>query len=157
MEQIRRILCPTDFSGASNNAFQYCERLAASSGAEIVLLHVYEVPDFWGTGGREHALDPEIKKQLTSLRPTSQAVRVEYVAHGGQPGEVICWLAQQRGCELIVMGTHGRTGLTHALLGSVAEYVVRHARCPVLTVRDRPHDEPPLKEPEVHLPAPPLM
>ena len=78
--------------------------------------------------------------------------------HVGEPGEVICWLAEQQACDLIVMGTHGRQGLLHLLMGSVAEYVMRHARCPVVTVRLLPEKQPPLKEPLVlPLPAPRLM
>ena len=73
--------------------------------------------------------------------------------HAGPPGEVICWMAQEQQCDLVVLGSHGRAALAHLLLGSVAEYVLRHARCPVLTVRDRPADEPPLAEPRV-LPVP---
>src|SRR5437773_1553702 len=76
--------------------------------------------------------------------PTLWAVRV---LHAGPPGEVICWAAEHRGCDLIVMGTHGHTALKHLLLGSVTEYVVQHARCPVLTVADKPTGEPPLPEP----------
>jgi universal stress protein A len=66
---------------------------------------------------------------------------------------VICWVAQEQQCDLVVLGSHGRTALAHLLLGSVAEYVLRHARCPVLTVRDRPAGEAPLAEPRV-LPVP---
>jgi universal stress protein A len=74
--------------------------------------------------------------------------------HAGRPGEVICWMAEDQQCDLIVMGTHGRGGLAHLLLGSVAEYVVRHAHCPVTIVRDAPAKEPPLDEPRV-MPLPP--
>ena len=82
----------------------------------------------------------------------SKGVRVQHIAHGGPPGAVICWVAQKQQCDQIVMGTHGRTGLMHLVLGSVADYVIRHARCPVLTVRQREANEQPLKEP-VGLPA----
>ena len=79
------------------------------------------------------------------------------VLHAGPPAEVICWLAQERKCDLIVMGTHGRSGLKHLLLGSVAELVLRNARCPVLTVRDRPANDPQLAEPKVLPLAPPRL
>ena len=79
------------------------------------------------------------------------------VLHAGPPGEVICWLAENLACDLIVMGTHGRTGLKHLLLGGVAEYVVRHARCPVLTVAEKPADEPPLVEPLALPPKAPIF
>ena len=81
--------------------------------------------------------------------------RVTRVLHAGPAGEVICWMAEHRKCDVIVIGTHGRTGLTHLLLGSVTEYVMRHARCPVVTVRDRPADEQPLPEPLVLPPKAP--
>ena len=151
---IRRILFPTDFSAASSAAFGYAERLAAATGADLLVLHVFGLPDVWGTGGRTHDVDEQTKRKLREIKSSLAGVNVEHIAHGGPPGEVICWVAQQRECDQIVMGTHGHTGLAHLLLGSVAEYVVRHARCPVLTVRQRPEKEKPLKEPEVYLPMP---
>lgn len=75
--------------------------------------------------------------------------------HAGPPGEVICWLAEESRCDLIVMGTHGRSGIRHLLQGSVAEYVVRHARCPVTVVRDSADRQSPLTEPRVLPPSPP--
>lgn len=154
---IRSILFPTDFSPASEYAFEYAERLALSTGASLLVLHVFGVPDTWGTGGMPERVDEEIKKRLTGIKPSSAAVKVEYISHGGPAGDVICWLAQERGCDLIVIGTHGHTGFSHLILGSVAEYVVRHAACPVLTVRQRADHEKPIKEPEIYIPMPPIM
>ena len=156
-EAIRRILFPTDFSPASYRAFRCAERLAVSTGATLIVLHVVAVPDMWGTGGQPDELDEETRRKLKEIRPRSANVHVEHIAHGGPPGEVICWIAQQHDCDQIVMSTHGHTGLVHLLLGSVAEYVVRHAPCPVLTVRQRSEKDKPLKEPEVYLPMPPVL
>ena len=94
---------------------------------------------------------------MVDIRPQMAGVRMEHVAHAGTPGEVICWIAQQRNCDLIVLGTHGRTGLSHLFMGSVAEYVVQHAPCPVLTVRHRHPAEKPLKEPIMSVPMPPVF
>ncbi|HEY4259396.1 MAG TPA: universal stress protein, partial [Schlesneria sp.] len=67
----------------------------------------------------------------------------------GEAGEVICWLAQQHQCDIIIMGTHGTHALHHMIFGSAAEHVLQHARCPVLTIRDRPANKPPLEQPLV--------
>ena len=149
---IRRILCPIDFSHASGRAFAYTERLAQETKAELVLLHAFDVPETLNMVGQEHPTDPTLREKLDAV-PVVPSISVERVLHAGPPGEVICWMAQQRNCDLIVIGTHGRSALAHMFLGSVAEYVMRHARTPVLTVRDRPANEPPLAEPRV-LPVP---
>lgn len=153
MNLIQRILCPVDFSETSSAAFHYADRLAHGTGAELVLLHAFEVPESLDPRSQERPADPRLKEQLEKFRPSSAGVKVTYVLHAGLPGEVICWLAQERKCDLIVMGTHGRTGLKHLLFGSVAEYVLKHARSPVLTIRLRPANESPLREPMV-LPVP---
>lgn len=158
IKPIRRILFPTDFSNASETAFAYAERLAASTGAKLFILHVFAMPDFWGSGGQPEDVDAEVKRKLTDIRPSAPGtgIEVEHLAHGGKPGEVICWIAHEHHCDQIVMGTHGHTGVAHLLMGSVAEYVVRHARSPVLTVRQRAEKEKPLKRPEIYLPMPPI-
>jgi nucleotide-binding universal stress UspA family protein len=150
---IQRILCPIDFSATSFHALAFAERLAVSLSAEIVLLHVSGSEPSYAVGGEPPASDTDAKRQLDGVRPTAANLAIQRILHAGEPGEVICWLAESRQCDLIVMGTHGRRGLMHALLGSVAEYVMRHARSPVMTVRLVPENEPPLKEP-VLLPVP---
>ena len=154
MNDIQRILCPVDFSETSDKAFVAADRLANRLGAELVLLHAFEYPEQLTIAAQERPLDPALGPKLEGIKSSYPNMKVEHVLHAGPPGEVICWTAQSRNCDLIVMGTHGRTGLMHLLMGSVAEYVMRHARSPVLTVRNRPADEPPLKEPLV-LPVPP--
>ena len=85
------------------------------------------------------------------------SVSVEPVLHPGPPAETIVWYAREHDCDLIVMGTHGRTALKHLLLGSVAEKVVRRAHCPVMTVRHHAADEPVPTEPtNVYAPPPPV-
>jgi universal stress protein A len=155
MQPIQRILCPVDFSEASAAALAYAEKLTRSTGAELVLVHAFDIPASLTYADVQNPADPAVRAQLEDLPLTSSAVKTVRVLHAGPPGEVICWLAQHRECDLIVMGTHGRTGLKHLLLGSVAEYVMRHARCPVVTFRERPADEPPLTEPLVLPPRAP--
>jgi len=154
MKLIHRILCPLDFSPASDLAFRYAEQLAESVGASLVLVHAFDVPATLDLVGQWKPADPHLQQQLDQVQTSLPAERMRREMHAGSPGEVICWLAQQRECDLIVMGTHGRTGLKHLLFGSTAEHVLRHARCPVLTIRYRAADEPPLPEPVV-LPQPP--
>jgi universal stress protein A len=149
-EPFQRILCPVDFSETSGKALQYAERLAAASGAEVVVLHAFDP-------GQTRPLDPTLRDRLETLRPASPQVKFRHVLHAGSAGEVICWYAEDQKCDLIVMGTHGRTGLMHLILGSVAEHVLRHARCPVQVVRNRPAQEPRLKEPVVMPPPPPRL
>ena len=155
MQSIRRILCPVDFSPLSAKAQEYAERLAATSGAELVLAHAFEIPASLTCADIQNPSDPAIRKQFEELPLFSGQTKAERVLHAGPPGEVICWLAEHRRCDLIVMGTHGRTGVKHLLLGSVAEYVIRHARCPVLTVADKTPGELPLPEPLVMAPKAP--
>jgi universal stress protein A len=158
VEPFRRILCPIDFSETSEHAFRYADRLAQASGAELLLLHAFDRPQSYDLFGQTHPADPALRAQLEAVKSASSNVRVTHAVHAGPPGEVICWFGESQNCDLIVIGTHGRTGLKHLLLGSVAEHVVRHARSPVLVVRLRAADEPPLAEPIVApLPAPRLM
>ena len=126
--------------------------MVAETDSELVVVHAFGRPASWDHEGQTHPDDPSISERLQSIEC---AVPCERVLHAGPPSEVICWLAQERECDLIIMGTHGRTGLRHLLFGSTAEYVLQHARCPVLTIRQRPKDEPPLSEPIVMpLPGP---
>jgi universal stress protein A len=149
---IKRVLCPIDFSHSSGRAFAYAHELAKQTSAELVLLHAFDVPETLNLMGQEHPSDPTLREQLDRV-PVADGVSVVRLLHAGPAGAVICWTAQDRACDLIVMGTHGRGALTHLLMGSVAEHVLRHARSPVLTLRDRPADEPSLEEPRV-LPVP---
>jgi nucleotide-binding universal stress UspA family protein len=153
---MKKILCPIDFSTASQAAMRTAERLATALGGEMVLLHATGLVD---DDKERLALEGvEALREMHAFRLKSSGIISETVVHPGPPGEVICWFAEHGQCDLIVMGTHGRTGLSHLFLGSVAEYVVRHARCPVMTVRLQPAGQPPLTEPLGHpVPAPRFM
>ena len=142
-----RILVPTDFSPPSDAALDYARNLAATFGASLQLLHVIDDPDastaFVADGFAPDT--PDIREAVLAhararLASTLSAFdRARFRATGeafvGTPATTIVDYAAATGTNLIVMGTHGRTGLAHMLMGSVAEHVVRTAECPVLTVR----------------------
>lgn len=158
VKTIQRILCPTDFSSTAEKAVKYAEQLAIEADAELTLMHSFEIPATWSRAGQTHPLDADLEEQLNAtLAGSPHEAKIHRLQHAGLSGEVICWMAQDRGCDLIVMGTHGRTGLRHLLFGSVAEYVLRHARCPVVTIRDRDPKEPLLVEPIIMPPPTPVM
>jgi len=151
---ITRILVPMDFSEESSRAAEYALSLAAKLGASVELLHVVEDPIASGAWGAEAyvvnvpdlitELEADAKRRLASIKAGYEAhgVPIETSVVTGSPARTIVALAEGQECRLIVMGTHGRSGLSHMLLGSVAERVVRTAPCPVLTVRaeKRPDD-----------------
>lgn len=143
-EPIHRILFPTDFSPSANRAQAYAERLAACTDATLLVLHVRQEVL---TEDPAPNSDERLKLMFEGIPAYESDLKIEHLVLGGSPGEVICWIAQEKECDQIVMGTHGRTGLFNLLIGSTAEHVVRHARCPVLTVPSRPSTEEPLKEP----------
>lgn len=147
-ESLDRILVPVDFSAHSEKAVRYATTLANKFGARVSLIHVVEDPFVTGAWQSE-AFIPNIPELLNELLAAAQtqmaALKKELAAHGfvvetsvitGHPVRVIVEQAAAGHFDLIVMGTHGRTGLSHALVGSVAERVVQKAPCPVLTVRD---------------------
>ena len=143
MLPIRTILHPTDFSERSANAFEVACSLARDSGAGLIVLHVLERPVIAYTGvamappapGPSEEERKALLKRLKHVQPQAPAVAVEHRLEQGDPATGILQVAQEAGCDLIVMGTHGRTGLGRLLLGSVAEQVLRKAPCPVLTVK----------------------
>ncbi|MBM4075414.1 MAG: universal stress protein [Planctomycetes bacterium] len=150
MKIISRVLCATDFSDSSTKAVQYAEQLCVETGAELYLVHAFDTPETYTLSGQEHPRDPRLQQQLESiLADSTLGAKLHRLQHAGPAGDVICWLAQDHECDLIVMGTHGRTGLKHLLFGSVAEHVLTHARCPVLTIRDRDPSEPRIPRPMV--------
>ena len=149
MPQIRRILFPTDFSERAEAAWEYAQTVASAFNAEIHLLHVLQEPV---TMLPESALAvappavnmPELMEAAEQgldriSQSTSNSVTNRSVV-SGPPAEEIVRYARDAGVDLIVLGTHGRTGLAHVLLGSVAEKIVRKAPCPVLTVRPPSHE-----------------
>ncbi len=137
---LRRIVFPTDFSERSQPALELATSLARDSGATLVVVHVQEPPiDPVAAAGlalSELRLAPEVVlEELHRVVPTDPAVPVEHHLLVGIPAKEIVRFADKTDADLIVMGTHGRRGLAHLLMGSVAEAVVRRANCPVLTVR----------------------
>ena len=149
---ITRILCPIDFSEPSMDAFEYAHELALATKATLLLCHAFDRPATWELGDQTEPADETLKQKLLDVTST---LPLERYLHAGDPGKVICWLADDQKCDLIIMGTHGRTGLRHLVFGSVAEYVLQHAHCPVMTIRMRPTKEADHEEPIViPLPAP---
>src|SRR5262245_58788484 len=132
-----KILFPTDFSTAGQAALAMATSLARDHRAKLVIVHVEEPPTAYGGGELYYGVaEPdrdELKRMLAAVVPTDPAVPCEHRLMVGSPATAIVHLAEQEGVEMIVMPTHGRTGLMRVLMGSVAEDVVRKARCPVLT------------------------
>jgi universal stress protein A len=144
--QLRRILVPVDLSDFTAPVINYALPYALQFGAEVILLHIFEP--------RSYSLDsiivpPEmeeanmqmkqrVQQQLDELRAqavSGRPLQARSLVRSGKPYHEICQAAEALDCDLIILGTHGYTGLKHLYLGSTAERVVRHAPCPVLTVR----------------------
>jgi nucleotide-binding universal stress UspA family protein len=142
----KRICCPIDFSDASRAAMEVAADLARRFGAEMVLLHAYPIPGYTFPDGSVVAspkmmqdLAEQAERHLGEWRAEAERIagtpRVSAEKAVGEPAaEIVSW-AGKNGIDLLVLGTHGRTGIEHALMGSIAERVVRRAHCPVLTVR----------------------
>lgn len=155
MTAIKRILVATDFSDCARNAVDYALSWAERLGAELDIVHVFERPVYFEVGVAHrlrHDVDQwigELKREMAAQMDAlitqlkGRAPTIRSVLKEGAPGEEILKTARDTSADLIVMGTHGRSGLSHALIGSVAERVVRQALCPVLTVpsqTSRPKD-----------------
>jgi nucleotide-binding universal stress UspA family protein len=134
-----KILFPTDFSTLGQTALEMATSLARDRGAKLLIAHVEEAPIAYGGGELYYGIDEpnreELKRMLAEVVPTDPSVRYEHRLLLGSPAGAILHLAEKEGVEMIVMPTHGRTGLVRMLMGSVAEEVVRKAKCPVLTVK----------------------
>ena len=134
-----RIIFPTDFSHCGDAALKMATSLARDSGATLLIVHVEEPPVAYGGGEMYYGVpDPgseDLQQMLKEVVPTDPQVACEHRLLTGDPAVAIARLAEEEHADLIVMGTHGRTGLTRLLMGSVAEAVVRRAPCPVLTYK----------------------
>lgn len=149
MPKIKRILVPVDFSPPSLKALDYAADFAKPLGAELCALFViepiyYAVPDLAGAaagavGGLLEEQRKSAKLQLERLqaRYARRQVKLRTLLQTGTPYQAITDAAKTLKADMIVMSTHGRTGVSHLLLGSVAERVVRTAACPVLTIRGK--------------------
>ena len=143
------ILHPTDFSARAENAFHVACALARDHHARLIVLHVREIPVVaFGDFGQlpielesQEAIRAKLDK-LVGLRCGEGEVVIEHCLRIGDPAAEILTTAQDTHSDMIVMGTHGRTGLGRLLMGSVAEQVVRKAPCPVLTVKAPVEKEP---------------
>jgi nucleotide-binding universal stress UspA family protein len=140
MLPIHTILFPTDFSENAQAAFPLACSLARDCGARIVVLYVLPPPlGHEELVARHHPSEYYAPpwQLLRQVRPPEENVRVEHRLEEGDAAKEILAVAQEIQAGLIVMGTHGRTGLGRLLLGSVAEQVLRQAECPVLTIRNK--------------------
>jgi universal stress protein A len=146
--RLKRILVPLDFSECANKALQYAIPFAGMCDASLHLLYVVQLSYTAGELGPPEALLVDADAQqgaedrLRELASQSVGKRAvwETVVRTGLPADEIVRAAQDLNADLIIISTHGHTGLRHMLMGSVAEAVVRRAPCPVLTVRLREHD-----------------
>lgn len=136
---VKNILCPVDFSDSGDAAISYASSLAKEYDAVLHIVHVYEQPFAHVDGGFASAPVPPAdmgseEAKLEAVKPTKD-VRFVHKFIVGSPGDELVSYAGEEKIDLIVMGTHGRTGLGRLLMGSVAEGVVRRAPCPVLTIK----------------------
>ena len=141
--RLQTIVVPTDFSASAGRALGLARDLARDAGpAHLILTHAVFVPveiealgvDLQtGLSGIEERVADDLERILVELQDAG--ISAEYLSARGSPERIILEVASSKNADLIVMGTHGRTGLAHVVLGSVAERVVREAPCPVLTVK----------------------
>ncbi len=141
----KKVLFPTDFSTSSDAGLSHATSLARDAGAKMLIVHVEEPPTAYGGGEMYYGIpEPDtaaLQKMLEAVKPTDASVPYEHHLVVGDPATEIVRLAEEQGADMIVMGTHGRTGLSRLLMGSVAEAVVRRANCPVMTYKQPPQSE----------------
>ena len=149
--RIQRILCPIDFSDSADHAMRYAAALAETFSAELTLLHVVApiVAALPGETALPNTLQADLDELTDACRErmektvgalATSGLTVQHKVLNGVPFIEIIRYAREAETDLIVMGTHGRTGLGHLLIGSVAERVVRKSPCPVLTVKHPEHE-----------------
>ena len=141
---LRKILCPVDFSSCSMVGLEYAIRLAAASGAELVLFNSVSLPSFApygvygdrGLSAAKHYAWLTAEKEISQLRSklVAQNVNAAIMIESGVPAHQICLYAENQEVDLIVTATHGRTGVKQFMLGSTVEQIVRYGPCPVLVV-----------------------
>lgn len=141
--QLKRIVVPLDFSETSDHAFAYALELARMMNADVLAIHAYQLPYYLLPDGA-FMLGPKEAAALSSAaqqgldaavhKQSAEGVLLGVKLLEGPAHTEILRFAEDRNADLIVMGTHGRTGIAHALMGSVTERIVRTSRIPVLTV-----------------------
>jgi nucleotide-binding universal stress UspA family protein len=153
MIRVKKILYPTDFSSYSNQAYFHAVALAENHKASLTVLFVY-TPDIVTPGEPpdEATAKRYWQNQLEQIRPVDPSIVVHHVLLEGDPAREIVRYSRDAGMDLIVMGTHGRTGLERLLVGSVAERVMKDASCSVLVVK-LPRGVPATETPEVAVAA----
>ncbi len=138
---VTTILFPTDFSSKGDQALEFAEAMARQHGAKLLIVHVAEPPVAYGEGMYYYGVpEPDIgamKAMLGKLKPQDLGVPFEHHLLEGNPATEIARFAKEKNVDLIVMSSHGRTGLGRLLMGSVAESVTRDAECPVLIVKPK--------------------
>jgi nucleotide-binding universal stress UspA family protein len=151
--QLRRILLPTDFSGCANYALPYAAAIARATNATVICVNVVEpiVPAVGYTGMAEAMPIAEMSEQMEDSAERElpdvlsceelRGLKVEEVIGHGDAAAEIVRVAEEHDVDLIVISSHGRTGLGRIIFGSTAEAVVRHATCPVLVVKPPPDEE----------------
>jgi nucleotide-binding universal stress UspA family protein len=143
MNATKKVLVPIDFSEPSDTALLYGRKLAKAFGAELHVLHVMENQflraSFKSTAAIETGMANQVSERL-SLEDRTTLRAVSAVRISDDPSDEIIRYAEDEEIDLIVMGTHGRSGVARLLMGSVAEKVMRNARCAVLTVRQSEHE-----------------
>lgn len=149
MIHIKNILCPIDYSICSEKALAYAIEFAEKYRAKLYLVHVLDIriydinePDIYQVNMVDQETIGKLRERLLRCvnEETKGRVAVEAVVVQGVPFVEIIKASKDYIIDLIVLGTHGRTGLSHAIMGSVAEKVVRKAPCPVLTIKNPEHD-----------------
>jgi nucleotide-binding universal stress UspA family protein len=134
-----KIIFATDFSHLSDEALQYAATLAKEADATLLIAHVEELPAIYGEGAMYYGVpEPDrkaLEKMLVGVVPHDPEIRCEHRLLFGDPADELVALAEREQADMIVMSTHGRTGLMRFLMGSVAERVVRRAPCPVFTFK----------------------
>ena len=144
---IQKIILATDFSEASREAVRYAKWITGSLSAELKILHVFEpsgwiVPSpYYYTPGFEEWVQASMEKTRQKGKEALEAlaksfgINTETIFIEGDAGKEIVLAALRHNTDLLILGTHGYTGWNHLTLGSIAEYVIRHAPCPVLTIK----------------------
>lgn len=146
---IKKVLFPTDFSHYNDAAFDFATTLAAEAGAVLHIVYVHDVRDLNAAMGEgSYMIAPtweeeerEAAERLSQIVPKNKAVAYEHHCLAGTPETEILTFAENNDVDLIVMASHGRTGLARLLMGSIAEGVMRRAQCPVLVVKQPASEE----------------
>jgi nucleotide-binding universal stress UspA family protein len=141
---LQKILFSTDFSHCGDEAFDLAMTLARDTGARLLIVHVEEPSNVYGGHEASYYGPPEPRREdliqlLGKLVPDDPKLKFDHELLTGDPARAIVACAEKEDVDMIVLGTHGRTGMSHTIMGSVAEAVVRHAKCPVVTLKHSIH------------------